>query len=79
MIKNTVAIGTVGGSPKRIEDRHRFETGLNEMALQLKPTAILVYGSANHPCFEELKKEGIRIIQYPSETSQYYERRKNNE
>ncbi|MDO4484021.1 MAG: DUF4417 domain-containing protein [Clostridia bacterium] len=26
---SVVAIGTVGGSPRKLEDRERFETGLN--------------------------------------------------
>lgn len=74
-----VAIGTVGGSPRKTKDRRRFELGLYEMVKVLKPHTIIVYGSANYPCFEKLKQEGITIIPYPSETSEIYEGRKNNE
>ena len=74
-----VAIGTVGGSPRKIKDRMRFENGLNEMVLNLHPKIILVYGSANYPCFEMLKEAGITIIQYPSETSEIYKGRNINE
>ena len=76
---SVVAIGTVAGSPKKVINRHRFNTGLNEMIIQLQPITILVYGSDNYSCFEKLKQDGITIIQYPSETSEYYEGRKNNE
>lgn len=74
-----VAIGTVGGSPRKIVDRYRFETGLNEMVSVLHPKTILVYGSDNYLCFKKLRHQGITIIRYSSETSESYERRKNNE
>lgn len=74
-----VAIGTVGGSPRKTKDRYRFENGLNEMVRILHPKTIITYGSANYPCFEKLKQEGITVIQYPSETSEIYEGRKSNE
>ncbi len=69
-----VAIGTVGGSPRKLEDRERFEQGLYEMVKRLKPHTIIVYGSANYPCFEKLREEGIRIIAYPSHTCRAFER-----
>ena len=67
-----VAIGTVGGSPFKLENRKRFEEGLSYMVKKLKPYAIIVYGSANYPCFNELKIKGIQIIEYPSRTNSYY-------
>ena len=70
-----VAIGTVGGSPRKINDRPRFEEGLAEMMRVLSPHTIIVYGSANYNCFKELKKQGVTIIAYPSKTSRVFERR----
>ena len=38
-----VAIGTVGGSPRKLIDRERFESGLTEMVKRLSPHTIVVY------------------------------------
>ena len=71
--KNSIlAIGTVGGSPRKHVDRPRFEEGLIKMINQLQPHTIIVYGSANYKCFEELKQQGITIIAYPGKTSKAY-------
>lgn len=70
------AIGTVGGSPHKLEDRERFEAGLEELVKRLEPDTIIVYGSANYPCFTKLSEQGIKIISYPSQTAQAFERRK---
>lgn len=69
---SVVAIGTVGGSPRKLEDRERFEEGLKELVRQLHPHTIIVYGSANYPCFMELEKQGIKILAYPSKTSKVF-------
>ncbi len=75
--KNTiVAIGTVGGSPFKLLDRKRFEDGLEEMVKRLEPSGIIVYGSANYPCFKRLKEQGIKIFEFPSRTSSYYQNRR---
>lgn len=71
-----VAIGTCGGSPGRVSDRQRFEDGLDELIKKVSPHTVVVYGSANYPCFEKLKKQGIRIISFPSKTALAFERRK---
>ena len=76
---SVVCIGTVGGSPRKYVDRNRFENGLNEMVRVLQPHTILVYGSANYKCFEELKDQGINIVAFPSQTSIAFERRKGHE
>lgn len=49
------------------------------MVKALKPHTILVYGSANGVCFDELKKQGINIVSYRSKTSKDFERRKQYE
>lgn len=69
---SVVAIGTVGGNPRKLIDRNRFETGLEKMIEILAPQTILVYGSSNYSCFEKLKKQGITIISYPGKTSQAF-------
>lgn len=74
-----VAIGTCGGSPRKHEDRKRFEDGLDELVRVLQPTTIIVYGSANYPCFENLMKQGIQIISFSSRTANSFERRKRHE
>ncbi len=71
--KNSIlAIGTVGGSPRKHIDRKRFEDGLVEMVKRLHPHTIIVYGSANYECFRELEQQGITIIAYPGKTSKAY-------
>lgn len=70
-----VAIGTVGGSPRRACDKTRFEKGLNQMIKTLSPKAIIVYGSANYPCFDAVKASGIEVYSYKGETAAFYERR----
>lgn len=71
-----VAIGTVGGNPHRLADRERFETGLHKMVEVLQPHTIIIYGSANYPCFEELKKSGVSILSFESKTAKSYRERK---
>ena len=70
-----VAIGTVGGSPRKLVDRKRFEDGLAEMVKRLSPHTILVYGSSNYACFKLLEEKGIKILSFKSTTALYYERR----
>lgn len=70
-----VAIGTVGGSPRKLSDRDRFEKGLNELVRVLQPHTIIVYGSADYPCFDQLRNQGITIVSYPSHTDQAFKRR----
>ena len=74
-----VAIGTCGGSPRKLIDRRRFEDGLDEMIKRLKPHTIIIYGSAKYDCFEKLKERGINIIDFPSQTAKAFERRKSDE
>lgn len=75
--KNSIiAIGTVGGSPRKHIDRPRFEVGLFKMVDELQPHTIIVYGSDKYPCFDELMKRGIEIVAFKSSTAEYYEGRK---
>jgi len=72
---SVVCIGTVGGSPKKLVDRTRFEEGLEELIRVRRPHTILVYGSANYPCFDRLISRGIKVVAYPSHTASAFERR----
>ena len=71
-----VCIGTVGGSPRKLIDRKRFEEGLEELVRILKPHTILVYGSAKYPCFNKLIDQGIKVVSYKSRTASVYEGRR---
>lgn len=73
---SVIAIGTVGGSPRKLADRQRFENGLDELVRVLQPETIIVYGSASYPCFERLGDQGIRVFAYPSRTATAFERRR---
>lgn len=73
--ESIVAVGTVGGSPRKFIDRERFESGLYIMVELLHPHTILVYGSSNYPCFDRLREMGITIIGFPSRTSLAFEKR----
>ncbi len=78
--KNSIiSIGTVGGSPRKLINRNRFETGLFKMAEVLKPHIILVYGSAKGECFDKLRTQGIQIVSFQSKTAKVFERRKPDE
>ena len=71
-----VCIGTVGGSPRKLIDRERFEDGLEELVHSLEPYAILVYGSARYPCFDRMSERGIKVIAYPGNTASAFDRRR---
>jgi len=74
-----VTIGTVGGSPRKLVDRDRFEEGILAMVEKLQPHTILIYGSANYPVFDLLREKGITIISYKSHTALAYEKRSDHE
>ena len=77
--RSIVAIGTVGGSPRRLKHRACFEEGLCRMVEVLKPLTIVVYGSANYDCFIKLQQSGIRVVSYPSKKAVAFKRRNGNE
>ena len=78
-LNTVVAIGTCGGSPYKLKDRRRFEDGLEELVKVLSPHTIVVYGSANYPCFTKLIDRGIKVISYPSQMAQAFGRGKRDE
>lgn len=74
-----LALGTVASSLKYKLNYSLFADGLRKMYELLTPHTLIVYGSANYPCFDELRSKGVTIIVFPSKTSEYYERRKSYE
>ena len=70
-----ISIGTVGGSPRKLIDRDRFNDGFVKLIDVLHPKAIIVYGSSNYPCFKKAIDNGISIRSYPSKTAAFFERR----
>ncbi len=71
-----VAIGTVASKIRLLENRPLFEVGLKEMYRLLHPHTIIVYGSSNYVFFDELRKQGVTIITFESDTSQAFASRK---
>lgn len=78
-VNSIVAIGTVGGSPRKLIDRKRFEDGLFKMVEVLKPHTIVVYGSANYECFKKLREHGINIVSFQSKTAKAFDGRNADE
>lgn len=74
-----LAIGVVASGIRHLENRPLFEQGLFKMVEQLHPHTIIVYGSANYACFDELRKQGINVVSYPSKTSLAFAERRANE
>ena len=74
-----LAIGTVASGIRLLKNRPLFENGLFKMAEKLQPHTIIVYGSDNYTCFDELRNRGIRIVSYPSKTCEAFARRKQHE
>ncbi len=71
-----VSIGTVASGIHKLENRPDFEIGLFRMVEVLQPHTIIVYGSANYECFEQLANRGVHIIAFPSATSLAYKNKK---
>lgn len=70
-----VRIGAVGGSPRRLADRERFNAGFREMTRRLELEAIVVVGSANYTCFEEARAAGVEVVAFASEAARAFEKK----
>jgi len=49
------------------------------MAEALKPTVVIVYGSANCESIKRLKDLGIKVLQFDSDMSKAFSKRARNE
>ena len=74
-----LAIGTVASGIRLLKNRLLFENGLFRMVEQLQPHTIIVYGSDRYLYFDELRRRGIRVVSYPSKTSEAFAGRKQYE
>ncbi len=74
-----IAVGTVASGLRERKNRPLFEQGLLRMAIKLKPTAIIVYGSSKYECFNKIRSMGIEIHQFDSETSTAFAKQANHE
>ncbi len=71
-----IAIGTVASRIHELKSRPLFEDGLFHMVEILNPHTIITYGSSNYKCFELLRKAGINVVSFPSQTSLAFDKRK---
>ena len=72
---SVVAVGTLGQMRNTL-NRELFLQGLPVMIAKLSPHTIIVYGKAPDDVFGQYKDSGIKIIQFPSATEQFYNHRK---
>lgn len=71
----TIAVGTVGALDDA-EDRAYFADGLAYVVRRLRPTAIVVYGTAPEEVFGAYRDAGIEIVWFDSETTVAHSRRR---
>lgn len=64
----TIAVGSHGVLKQKV-DRQIFVDGLDVVVRRLKPTSIVVYGSAPDSIFEKYRSQGIRVIAFESDFS----------
>ena len=65
-VNGTIAIGT-HGCVRIKEDRIALTKGVEWVVNKLKPSIIIVYGSAPKDIFDDLRNKGIEILQFDSE------------
>lgn len=70
-----ICIGSVASGINLLSNRPLFENGLYKMVEVLSPKAIIVYGSSKYRCFDLLRRQGIVIVEYQSETNLAFARR----
>ncbi len=71
-----LAIGTVGSRLKYLENQYCFDAGFKHLLETKHPHTLVVVGSANYPCFDEAKKQGVRIVQFDGDTCKHFKERK---
>ena len=78
--KNSMlAIGVVGSRLKYLENQYCFEAGFKHLLNTKHPHTLVVVGSANYSCFKLAKMQGVRIVQFDSDTAKHYKRRKDQQ
>lgn len=76
---NIIAIGTVASRAHTLDNKSLFEEGFKKMVEAVKPSIVIIYGSANYNCIKDAENLGITIISFPSKTSRIFEGRKHHE
>ena len=74
-----LCLGTVASGLKYKLNYDQFASGLRKMYEILMPHTLIIYGSSNYPCFDELIALGVNIITFKSKTCTYYEGRNPHE
>ncbi len=64
----TIAVGS-HGTLRGFEDRRCFVDGLDEVTQKLRPSSIVVYGSAPDEVFGKYREAGIEIVQFDCEAT----------
>ena len=64
--RGVIAVGSYGVLRDK-KDRAEFLDGLDYVVKRLKPTVIVVYGSAPEKCFKKYSDAGIRIVHFESD------------
>lgn len=70
--KNSVVAISTHGQLRRIDNKKLFLAGLPVMIETLLPHTIIVHGKAPDTIFGQYKKDGIKIINFPSEKEMYH-------
>ena len=74
-----VAVGAVASGLRKIENRSLFEDGLESMIQALKPTVVIVYGSARPEALRLLEDHGIKVVQFDSDMSKAFKKEADDE
>ena len=74
-----LCLGTVASNLKFKANYELFAEGLLKMVEVLSPRVLIVYGSSNYPCFDEIIKLGVKVVTFKSKTCECFERRSSNE
>lgn len=70
-----IAVGSHGTLKNKI-DRHLFTEGLMVVISRIRPSVIVVYGSAPSDIFEQIRALGIKVVAFESELSKSMKLRK---
>lgn len=73
-----IAIGTIG-CIKEKKYWKMYQQGLDEMIKRLTPHTIIVYGKAPDKFFKKHRENGIRIVEFESQTSKAFNKENSNE
>lgn len=73
-----LCVGTVASGLRKLENRPVFEAGLRELVKLKHPPKLIIVGSASYEIFDELRRQGIEIIQFDGPTSCHFQKEDND-